>query len=88
MPGRVGPVLLTGAVGMAVRAAIVELNDDVRVVDRGAYIRVEATGGCVVTRAAIERHLGDTFELPGDLERVMPSFSGRLHVTDTEARWA
>ena len=88
MSARVGPVLRGGAAGMAVRAAIVELNDDVRIVDRGAYVRVEAAGECVVTREAIERHLGDAFELPGDLERIMPSFSGRLHITDDEVRWA
>ena len=37
---RVGPVLQAGSVANAIVAAIKDLNQDVLVVDRGAYVRV------------------------------------------------
>jgi len=37
---RVGPVLQTGTVSNAIVAAIKDLNQDVLVLDRGAYLRV------------------------------------------------
>lgn len=83
----VGPVLVEGVETDAVIAAIRELNADVTVVDRGAYLRVEVPNRCVVTRAAIERGLGRPFVLPGDLERIMPSFKGALSVALDEAAW-
>ena len=83
----VGPVLIAGERASAVLAAIRELNDGVEVVDRGAYLRVTAPAPCVVTRAALERQLGLPFELPGDLEQLMPSFTGSLVLAATEVRW-
>jgi toluene monooxygenase system protein D len=83
----VGPVLIAGERAEAIVSAIRELNREVEVVDRGAYLRVTAPAPCVVTRAAIERSLGGAFELPGDLEQVMPSFSGALVLDDAEVRW-
>ena len=83
----VGPVLIVGEVASAVIAAIRECNDGVEISDRGAYVRVLVPGRCVVSRAAIERRLGTEFELPGDLERVMPSFKGALVIAETEVRW-
>jgi nitrite reductase/ring-hydroxylating ferredoxin subunit len=83
----VGPVLQAGPLGAAVVEAIRALNADVRVVDRGAYLRVLCPGRCVVTRSAIEERTGSSFRLPGDLELVMSSFKGRLTVDDDEARW-
>ena len=67
--------------------AIRALNVDVRVLDRGAYLRVLCPRRCVVTRAAIEARTGAPFRLPGDLELVMSSFKGRFSVSDDEARW-
>lgn len=83
----VGPVLIAGARADAIVSAIRELNADVEVIDRGAYVRVTAPAPCVVTRAAIERVLGESFELPGDLEQVMPSFKGALVLAAGEVRW-
>jgi hypothetical protein len=37
---RVGPVLQSGELGNAIVAAIRDLNSDVLVTDRGAYLRV------------------------------------------------
>jgi toluene monooxygenase system protein D len=83
----VGPVLTQGGASDAVIAAIRELNSEVELVDRGAYKRVLVPQRCVVTRAAIERHLASEFALPADLEMIMPAFKGRFSVSDDEARW-
>lgn len=84
---RVGPVLQTGAIGAAIVAAIRDLNSDVLVVDRGAYLRVMVPQRCFVTRAAIEKHLGRTFRFPGELETVMSAFKGALRVGQEDAVW-
>ena len=84
---RVGPVLEASDLGRAVLEAIREDNQGVDVRDRGSYLRVLVPGRCVVRREAIERVLGRPFRLPGDLEMVMPSFSGRLTVTEDEVVW-
>lgn len=84
---RVGPVLEAGDVGRAIVAAIQSLGPDVLIQDRGSYLRVLAPGRCRVTRLAIERQLGREFQLPGELELVMPSFKGAFHVNDDEAVW-
>ena len=83
----VGPVLQAGPTGEAIVGAIRALNTDVRVLDRGAYLRVLCPRLCVVTRAAIEARTGASFRLPGDLELVMSSFKGRFAVSEDEARW-
>ncbi len=84
---RVGPVLQSGTVANAIIAAIKDLNQDVMVVDRGAYVRVLVPRCCVVTRAAIERHLGRSFRFPGELETVMSAFKGSLQLDQDEAAW-
>jgi len=83
----VGPVLKAGPVADVVIAAIRELNAPVEIVDRGSYLRVLCARRCRVTRDALERHRGAAFRLPGDLESVMPSFKGRLSLTEEEACW-
>jgi toluene monooxygenase system protein D len=87
LSSRVGPVLQSGAVTNAIIAAIKELNQDVIVVDRGAYVRVLVPRCCVVTRTAIEKHLGRSFRFPGDLEIVMSAFKGSLDLNQDHAAW-
>jgi toluene monooxygenase system protein D len=84
---RVGPVLQTGAIGAAIVAAIQDLNPDVMVLDRGAYLRVMVPRRCFVTRVAIEKHLGRSFRFPGELETVMSAFKGALQLSQEEAVW-
>jgi toluene monooxygenase system protein D len=84
----VGPVLERGGLGEAVAAAIHELQPEAVILDRGAYLRVSVPRRCRVTREAIARHAGVEVRLPGDLERVMPSFKGRFRVSEEEASWA
>jgi hypothetical protein len=83
----VGPVLHAGPRADAVVAAIRFLNEHVEVVDRGAYLRVLVPGTCRVTRAAIEAEGGSAFALPADLERILLSFQGRMHVDELRAVW-
>ena len=83
----VGPVLEACEASLAVIAAIREAHPDVDVVDRGAYLRVSVPRVCSVTRASIERHAHGPFRLPSDLERIMPSFAGRLTMSDDDVRW-
>jgi toluene monooxygenase system protein D len=84
---RVGPVLQSGPVANAIVAAIKDLNQDVLVVDRGAYVRVLVPRNCVVTRSAIEQHLGRSFRFPGELEIVMSAFKGSLQLSQNDATW-
>jgi toluene monooxygenase system protein D len=83
----VGPVLEASHVGRGIVAAIRELNEEVDVSDRGAYLRVLVPERCIVTRAVIERILGRRFRLPSDLELVMPSFAGCFSVSEEDALW-
>lgn len=83
----VGPVLEANDIGRAIVAAIRELNANVVVHDRGAYLRVLVPGRCVLRRDALERVLGRSFVLPGELELVMPSFKGMIEVTADDVVW-
>jgi hypothetical protein len=83
----VGPVLEAGDTAAAVIAAIREHNRDVQVSDRGAYLRVSVRHRCLLDRHAVERLLGRPFRLPGDLELVMPAFSGKLRIGRDQAVW-
>jgi len=83
----VGPVLQSGPVANAIIAAIKDLNQHVLVVDRGAYVRVLVPQCCVVTRSAIEEHLGRPFRFPGELETVMSAFKGSLELNQEDAAW-
>ncbi len=83
----VGPVLEAGEVADAIVRAIRRENQDVVVVDRGAYLRVLVPGKCTVSRQAIEAQIGRAFRIPADLEAVMPSFKGRLELSPDAATW-
>jgi toluene monooxygenase system protein D len=84
---RVGPVLQSGPIAHAIIAAIKDLNKDVMVVDRGAYLRVLVPRCCFVTRSAIEQYLGRSFRFPGELELVMSGFKGSLRLNQDDAAW-
>ncbi len=88
MSARVGPVLHAGPRADAVIAAIRAENPGVEVLDRGAYARVSAPLRCRLTRAAVERFLGEPFELPADLEAIMSSFAGRIAIDESEVVWS
>ncbi|NUQ34199.1 MAG: MmoB/DmpM family protein [Planctomycetaceae bacterium] len=87
-PGDVGPVLIPGETAQAIILAVRELNRDVGVVDRGGYVRVNVPGRCVLTAESVRHWLNGPFDLPGDLERVMPSFRGRMTLDGETVCWS
>jgi hypothetical protein len=86
-PCEVGPVLLSGRVSEAIVSAIRQQNAGVRVTHRGSYLRVSVSWRCEVRAEAIAGLLGEPFRIPQDLERVMPSFRGRLFLSEELAAW-
>lgn len=84
----VGPVLRSGPLAEAIIDAVADDNPDrdVIVVDRGDYLRIHTAGSCRLTRASLERHLGQTMALAA-LEIEMPSFTGRLRTRVDEYVW-
>jgi hypothetical protein len=84
----VGPVIRSGDFVDAVVRSIEDDNPgkQVRIVDRGDYVRIHTAQLCRLTRSALERHLGHPYELRM-LEIEMPSFSGRLKTRDDEFVW-
>jgi nitrite reductase/ring-hydroxylating ferredoxin subunit len=84
---RVGPVLHATPFAHVVAAVIEDENDDVVVLDEGAYLRVLAPGTCRLSRAALEVATGPAIRFPGDLEVVMSSFTGVLKLTDDTVIW-
>lgn len=84
---RVGPVLVACALTQVLVEVLRASNAQVEVVDRGSYLRISAPGALVLRRAAVEIALGHSFRLPADLEFVMPSFAGRLTLSEEQAEW-
>lgn len=84
----VGPVIRAGDIATVVAQAIADDNPgkDVRVIDRGDYVRIHTAQVCRLTRTTMERHLGHPYELRM-LETEMPSFSGRLRTREDEFLW-
>ena len=83
----VGPVLQSTHFARAVIAAMEEENDDVTVHDEGAYLRVVQPGVCRVSRAGVEQQTGARVTFPGDLEVIMPSFTGLVAMNEDGAVW-
>ena len=84
----VGPIIRAGDFADVVVRSIEDDNPgkDVRIVDRGDYVRIQTPQFCRLTRRALERHLGHPYEMRM-LEIEMPSFSGRLRTSDDEFVW-
>jgi len=84
----VGPVIRAGHLAEAVIEAVEADNPgrDVLVLDRDDYVRIHTSGECRLTRASLERSLGQPFQLAA-LEIDMPSFKGRLSTRTDEYVW-
>jgi toluene monooxygenase system protein D len=84
----VGPVLRMVDEVDAVIRAIVEDNPDreIELVDRGAYVRVQAEWYLRVSRESIERHVGRPYQMR-ELEQILASFAGRIMTTSDEVIW-
>ncbi|HVR64433.1 MAG TPA: MmoB/DmpM family protein [Polyangia bacterium] len=88
MNDAVGPVLRMCEEVEQVIRSIVEDNPDqeVDVLDSGAYVRVQARGFLRVTRASLRRNLGDGFEMR-QLGAMLSAFAGRISTTSEEITW-
>jgi toluene monooxygenase system protein D len=84
----VGPVLrMVDEVDAVVRAIVEDNPDsDIEVIDRGAYIRVQAERCLRVSRESIERHIGRPYQMR-ELEQMLASFAGRITTTSEEVVW-
>lgn len=89
MKNAVGPVLRMSEDIEAIIAAIEEDNPGtaIEVIDRGAYVRIQAERRLKVTRASIEKHLGRPFEMR-QLEPMMSAFAGRIDTTSDAILWS
>jgi toluene monooxygenase system protein D len=88
MDNPVGPVLRMCDEADLVIEAIREDNPgaDVEVIDRGAYIRVQADGYLRVTEATLQRHLGPGFKIHS-LEQMLAAFAGRIRTASDQVEW-
>ena len=89
MKNAVGPVLRMSDDVEAIIAAIEEDNPStvIEVIDRGAYVRIQAEQRLKVTRASIEKHIGRPFEMR-QLEPMMSAFAGRIDTTSDAILWS
>jgi toluene monooxygenase system protein D len=88
MNNPVGPVLRHGDDVDKIIAAIEDDNPDadIEVIDRGAYIRVQAEDSLELTEATLQDHLGADYRIRS-LEVAMSSFSGRVSTESDRIRW-
>lgn len=84
----VGPVISDSRVAEAIVRAIATDNDqEPLVLDRGAYVRIGLPGTCRLTQATLDDELGDGELRVTAFENVMPSFAGRINVSEEEIVW-
>lgn len=88
MDNPVGPVLRHGDDVDKIIAAIEDDNPDtdVEVIDRGAYIRIQAEDSLELTEATLQDYLGSDYRIRS-LEVAMSSFSGRVSTESDRIRW-
>lgn len=88
MTSTVGPVLRMGEEVDHVLAAILDDNPgkSITVVDRGAYVRIEAQDRLTLTQVTLRRHLGESYEIRS-LGSIMSSFRGRVVTTSDSITW-
>lgn len=88
MENAVGPILrMCDEVERVIRAIEDDNPDNLpEVIDRGAYVRIQAPGQLRLTDASLKRHLGAGYELR-KLQNIMSSFAGRIRNTSDEILW-
>jgi toluene monooxygenase system protein D len=83
----VGPIISDSRVAEAVARAIATDNGQEPLLeDRGAYVRIGLPKTCRLTQASLDDELGGDLALSA-FESVMPSFAGRIKVSDDEIIW-
>lgn len=88
MKNPVGPVFRIGDEIDKIIAAIEDDNPDreIEVIDRGAYVRVQAEDRMVLTQASLQNYLGSDYEIRS-LEVVLSSFAGRVATGSDSITW-
>jgi toluene monooxygenase system protein D len=88
MENPVGPILrMCDEVDLVIEAIREDNPDsDVEVVDRGAYVRVQADNYLKVTEVTLQRHLGTGFKLHA-LEQMLTAFAGRIQTASDQIEW-
>jgi toluene monooxygenase system protein D len=88
MKNPVGPILRMGDQIEDVIAAIRDDNpaQDIEVIDRGSYIRVQGDGRVRVSQETLREYLGADYEIRS-FGTMMSSFMGRVITTSEEIVW-
>ena len=89
MENAVGPILRMSDEVDVIVAAIRDDNPDaaIEVIDRGAYVRVQAPNYLRITRETLAHRLGrDDFEMR-ELEGMLASFAGRIRTSTDDVVW-
>jgi toluene monooxygenase system protein D len=88
MQNPVGPILRMNDDMDAIVSAIRADNPgkEIEVIDRSAYVRVQAENELKVTRSTLEEYLGRDFEMR-ELETMLSSFAGRIDSGSDGIRW-
>jgi toluene monooxygenase system protein D len=88
MKNPVGPVLRMGDEVELIIAAIEDDNPgtDIEVIDRGAYVRVQAEDRITVTQETLRRYLGADYEIRS-FGGIMSAFNGKVINTSDSITW-
>lgn len=88
MKNPVGPVFRIGDEIDKIIAAIEDDNPDreIEVIDRGAYVRVQAEDKLILTELSLQNYLGPDYRIRS-LEVVLSSFSGRMANESDAITW-
>jgi toluene monooxygenase system protein D len=88
MRNPVGPVLRMGDEVEQIIAAIEDDNPgaDIEVIDRGAYVRVQAEDEITVTQETLRKYLGADYEIRS-FGGVMSAFNGQVINSSDAITW-
>ncbi|AUL24796.1 MmoB/DmpM family protein [Bordetella holmesii] len=88
MKNPVGPVLRVSDETDKIVAAIEDDNPDreIEIIDRGAYLRVQAEDRLVLTESSLQNYLGSDYRIRS-LEAVLSSFFGRVATENDSITW-
>jgi toluene monooxygenase system protein D len=88
MDNPVGPILRMSDDVELVIEAIRDDNPDreIEIIDRGAYVRIQADDYLLVTEVSLQRHLGEDFQIRS-LEAMLTAFAGRIKTASDQIEW-
>ncbi|WP_290703944.1 toluene-4-monooxygenase system effector TmoD [Amphritea sp.] len=84
----VGPIIRSGDMVEAVieTAEIDNPGKEIRVADKGAYVRIEANDELILTHKTLEEQLGRPFNMQ-ELEINLASFAGQIMADEDQVRF-